>query len=95
MEEYIGELGQLKIRSGLDEVPEQVMIRFLKGLDQSIVEKVDLEPYYSFKDVHKLVVKVEKYCKNKKPYTRSYSHPNPPPKLYSAPKLETQTGRLT
>jgi len=45
VEEYIGEFEQLKILSGIEEEPKQAVMRFLKGLDQSIVEKVDLQPY--------------------------------------------------
>jgi len=71
-------------------------VRFLRGLDQGIAKKVDLQPYWSFEDVCKLAIKVERYSKNKKPFTNSYSHPNPPPKPYtslkpySAPTPETQ-----
>jgi len=96
VEEYIGEFEQLKIRSRIEEEPKQAIIRFLKGLDQSIAEKVNLQPYRSFEDACKLAIKVERYSKNKNPYTSSCSRPNPPPtqnsplKPYFAPQLETQ-----
>ena len=45
LEEYIKQFEQLKIIGGLKEEPEQAVVRFLKGLDQSIVEKVDLPLY--------------------------------------------------
>jgi len=45
VEEYIREFEQLKIRSGLEEEPEQTMARFFKGLDPGIAKKVDLQPY--------------------------------------------------
>lgn len=77
VEEYIREFEQLKIRSEIEEEPKQAVVRFLKGLHQSIAEKVDLQPYWSFEDVCKLAIKVEKYSKNKEPFTSSYSHPNP------------------
>ena len=64
---------------------------WLQGLDQSIVEKVDLQPYWEFKDVCKLGIKVVKYAKNKQPYISSYSWPNPPPKPFFAPKHEHPT----
>lgn len=48
VEEYIREFEQLKIRSGIEEEPEQTVVRFSRGLDQSIAEKVDLQPYWSF-----------------------------------------------
>jgi len=42
VEEYIREFEQLKIRNGIEEEPEQTVMRFLRGLDQGIAEKVDL-----------------------------------------------------
>ena len=89
--EYIRKFEQLKIRSGLEEESEQAVVRFLKGLDQSIVGKVDLQAYWSFEDVCKLAIKVDKYSKNKKLYKSSYSHLNPLSKPCSTPKPETQT----
>jgi len=65
VEEYIREYKQLKIRSRIEKEPEQAIVRFLKGLDQSIAEKVDLQPYWSFEDVCKLAIKVERYSKIK------------------------------
>jgi len=60
VEEYIREFEQLQIRSGLEEEPEQTMARFLRGLDPAIAEKVDLQPFWSFEDLCKLAIKVEK-----------------------------------
>jgi len=54
--EYIREFKILKIKNGMEEELEQVMVRFLKGLDKSIAEKVDLQPYLSFEDVCKLAI---------------------------------------
>jgi len=76
VKECIREFEQLKIRNSLEEEPDQDIIRFLKGLDQSIAKKDNLQPYWGFEDVCKLAIKVEKYSKNKKPYTSSYSRPN-------------------
>jgi len=42
------------------------MARFLIGLERSIAEKVDIQPYWSFEDVFKLAIKVEKYSKGKR-----------------------------
>ena len=44
VKEYINEF-ELKIRSGIEEESEQTVVRFLRGLDQGIAEKVDLQPY--------------------------------------------------
>jgi len=59
VEEYMREFEPLKTRNGIEEEPKQAIVRFLKGLDQSITEKVDLQPYWSFEDVCKLPIKVE------------------------------------
>jgi len=95
VEKYIHEFEQLQIRSGLEEEPNQIMARFLRGLDPSIAEKVDLQPYWSFEDVCKLATKVEKYSKNKWNYAGSYPKPNVPPKVYSAskPKVSSKEDR--
>jgi len=45
VEEYIHEFKQLQIRSGIEEEHEQTMARFLRGLEPSIVKKVDIQPY--------------------------------------------------
>jgi len=45
MKEYIREFEQLQIRNGIKEEPEQTMGRFLRGLEPSITEKVDIQPY--------------------------------------------------
>jgi len=39
------------------------MAWFLRGLEASIAEKVDIQPYWSFEDVRKLAIRVEKYSK--------------------------------
>ena len=66
MEEYICEFEQLQIRSDIEEEPEQTMARFLRGLEPSIAEKVDIQPHWSFEDVCKRAIKVEKYSKGKR-----------------------------
>ena len=62
------------------------MVRFVKGLNTSIVVKVDIQPYWSFEDVCKLAIKVEKYSKGKKMCTSSYTKPTAPPKPHTTPK---------
>jgi len=44
----------------LREEPEQTTARFLKGLNSDILEKVKLQPLWTFKDAYKLAVKVKK-----------------------------------
>jgi len=61
VEEYTREFEQLKIRSGLEEELKHTMARFLRGLDLSVVEKVELQPYWTLKDMCKLAIKVDKH----------------------------------
>jgi len=68
VEEYICEFEQLQIRSGLEKENEHIMTRLLRGLDPNIVEKVELQPYWSFEDMCKLTIKVEKHSENKRSF---------------------------
>jgi len=52
------------------------MARFLRGLDPNIAKKLEIQSYWSFEDVCKLVIKVEKHFKNKISFSGSYSQPN-------------------
>ena len=60
VEEYIREFEQLQIRCALREEPQQTIARFLKGLNTAILERVELQPFWTFEDACKLAVKVEK-----------------------------------
>ena len=64
------------------------MARFLGGLEPSITEKVDIQPYWSFEDVCKLAIKVERYSKAKRQFGRPFVKPNSPPKLFVPSKPE-------
>jgi len=82
VEEYIREFKQLQIKSGLEEETKHTMAKFLRGLNPNIAEKVELQPYWSFKDVCKLAIKVKKHSKNKRSFLGSYSLPNIQTKPY-------------
>ena len=88
VEEYVREFEQIQLRSGIEEEPKQTMAQFLRGLEPSIAEKVDIQPYWSFEDVCKLAVKVEKYSKRKRLFGNSYTKPTAPLKLYTPSKPE-------
>ena len=88
VEEYIREFEQLQIESGVKEEPEQTTVRFLRWLEPSIAEKVDLQPYWSFEDICKLAIKVEKYSKSKRSFGISFAKPNAPLKLFVPMKPE-------
>jgi len=64
------------------------MARFLRGLEPSIAEKVDIQPYWSFKNVCNLAIKVEKYSKGKRLFCSSYTKPTTPPKPFVPSKPE-------
>ena len=91
VEEYIRDFEQLQIRSGIEEELKQTMPRFLRGLELSIVEKVDIQPYWSFEDVRKLTIKMEKYSKGKRLFGSPYTKPSPTPKPFVPLKLEMTT----
>ena len=59
------------------------MARFLKGPDPAIAEKVDIQPYWSFEDLCKLAIKVEKYSKGKRVFGGSFVKPAAPLKPFT------------
>jgi len=80
MEEYTREFEQIQIRSGMKEEPEQTMVRFLRGLEPSIAEKVDIQPYWSFEDVCKHPSRWRSIPKGKRPFGSSFVKPITLPK---------------
>jgi len=60
VEEYIIEFKQLQIGCALRGEAEQPIARLLKGLNSAILERVELQPFWTFEDACKLAVKVEK-----------------------------------
>ena len=67
----------------MDEEPEQTMARFLRGVDPAIAEKVDLQHFWSFGDLCKLAIKVEKYSKGKRVFGGSFVKTAAPLKPFS------------
>jgi len=66
------------------------MARFLRSLDLSIAEKVELQPYWTFEDVCKLAIKVKKHSKNRRPFSSSYSQPSTQVKHFAHRESETK-----
>ena len=62
------------------------MVRLSRGLDPSIFENIDIQPYWTFEDVCKLAIKLEKHSKNKSVFGSSYTMSTVPPKPYSTIK---------
>nr|GFC42193.1 reverse transcriptase domain-containing protein [Tanacetum cinerariifolium] len=63
VEEVIYEFDKLRIRCDVAEEEEQVVARFLGVLKHEIVDIVSLQPYWTYKDVCRLSLKVEKQIK--------------------------------
>lgn len=72
MAEYTREFEQLKLRTGVNEEPEQTIARYIRGMNSIVADKVDLQPYWSFEDVVKIAHKVEKQISGKKPLTKTF-----------------------
>ncbi|KAI0514121.1 hypothetical protein KFK09_010155 [Dendrobium nobile] len=60
VEEYISEFEQLSLKCDIVEPEEHTIARFLSGLQPSIANVVQLQPYWTFQDVTGLALKVEK-----------------------------------
>jgi len=79
----------LQIRCALREEPEQTIARFLKILNSAILERVELQPFWTFEDACKLAVKVEKQLKSRRPYSTTPSKPAVPVKSFNSYKPES------
>jgi len=55
VKQYVYKFEQLQIRSGFQGEEQQTMLRFLRGLDPGISEKLELQTYWSFEEICKLV----------------------------------------
>jgi len=60
VEEYIREFEEFLITCVLMEEHEQIIARFLKGLNSTILKKIELQLFWTFEDTCKLAVKVKK-----------------------------------
>jgi hypothetical protein len=66
VEEYTAEFDHLMIRCDVVEQEEQMIARYLGGLRVEISDVVQLQPYWTYNDVCKLAMKVEKQLKEKR-----------------------------
>lgn len=64
VEEYSAEFDHLMMRCDLYEPEEQTIARYLGGLKPEIGNIVQLQPYWTYNDVFKLAIKVERQLKN-------------------------------
>ncbi|XP_074278242.1 uncharacterized protein LOC141601835 [Silene latifolia] len=74
--EYIAEFEQLNLMSKIEEQEEQKMARFCRGLNQSIVRVVDLQPYASFDMLCNVCLKVEGQQKGSHSTNNNYAKPS-------------------
>ncbi|XP_031402539.1 uncharacterized protein LOC116212098 [Punica granatum] len=65
VEEYTAEFEHLMMKCDIVEPEEQTIARYLGGLRSEIRNVVQLQPYWTFEDVCKLAVRVEKQSKEK------------------------------
>ena len=79
----------MQIRCALREEPEQTIARFLKGLNSAILGRVELRPFCTFEDACKLLVKVEKQLKSRRPYSTAAPKPSMPVKPFNPYKPES------
>ncbi|MFS7899882.1 putative nucleotidyltransferase, Ribonuclease H [Helianthus anomalus] len=65
VEDLIADFDRLRMRCGVEEQEEQLIARFLGALRPEIADIVQLQPYWTFNDVCRLSLKVEKQLKAK------------------------------
>ncbi|GKE45365.1 reverse transcriptase domain-containing protein [Tanacetum coccineum] len=99
VEEVINEFDKLPMRCNVVEEEEQVIVRFLGVLTSEIVDIVSLQPYWTYTDVCRLALKVEKHIKAKSKGSTSHftSRFTPPSRTAppTTPKTTTPTTSAT
>ncbi|GKC81728.1 reverse transcriptase domain-containing protein [Tanacetum coccineum] len=91
VEEVINEFDKLRMRCDVVEEEEQVVARFLGVLKPEIADIVSLQPYWTYTDVCRLALKVEKQIKAKSKGTTSRFTPPTRTAPPTAPKATTPT----
>ncbi|GJU14451.1 RNA-directed DNA polymerase [Tanacetum coccineum] len=99
VEEVINEFDKLRMRYDVVKEEEQVVARFLGVLKPKIADIVSLQPYWTYTDVCRLALKVEKHIKAKcKGSTSRFTPPTrtvPPTTPNTTPKANTPTTSAT
>ena len=60
VEDYYKKMDTLMDRLDLDEVMEDLMARFLNGLNTEIADKTDLQPYSNIEELLHIAIKIER-----------------------------------
>ncbi|GJZ15103.1 reverse transcriptase domain-containing protein [Tanacetum coccineum] len=85
VEEFIAEFERVRMRCGVEENEEQTIARFLGSLRTDISEVVYLQQYYSFHDVCRLALKVEKQLSAKQKTTTRFGSSSRAPQSATGP----------
>ncbi|GJX52865.1 reverse transcriptase domain-containing protein [Tanacetum coccineum] len=91
VEEVINEFDKLRMRCDVVEEEEQVVAWFLGVLKPEIADIVSLQPYWTYTDVCRLALKVEKHIKAKSKGSTSRFTPPTRTAPPTAPKATTPT----
>ncbi|GKC69623.1 reverse transcriptase domain-containing protein [Tanacetum coccineum] len=91
VEEVINKFDKLRMRCDVVEEDEQVVARFLGVLKPEIADIVSLQPYWTYTDVCRLALKVEKQIKAKSKGANSHFTPPTRTTPLTAPKTTTLT----
>ncbi|GJY96475.1 RNA-directed DNA polymerase [Tanacetum coccineum] len=94
VEEVINEFDKLRMRCDVVEEEEQIVARFLGVLKPEIVDIVSLQPYWTYMDVCRLALKVEKHLKAKSKGSTSRFTPSTRTASPTAAKTTTPQPRL-
>ncbi|XP_071696684.1 uncharacterized protein [Rutidosis leptorrhynchoides] len=98
VEEFIHEFDKLRMRCAVDEPEEQIIARFVGNLKPEIADVVTLQPYWTYIDVCRLALKVEKKLqrdKNRTPFIRNSTTPSAPFVDKSAGDISSSTPQIT
>nr|GEX07664.1 hypothetical protein [Tanacetum cinerariifolium] len=85
VEEFIDEFERVRMRCGVEENEEQTIARFLGSLRTDISDFVYLQQYYSFHDVCRLALKVEKQLSAKQKTTTHFGSSSRAPQSATGP----------
>ncbi|XP_074303022.1 uncharacterized protein LOC141637443 [Silene latifolia] len=86
--DYIAEFERITLMSEVEEIEEQKMARFFRGLNLNIAHAVEMHPYSSFDMLCDLCIKAEGQNKTKRAYVSNSSKVNP----WSKPDLSKNMG---
>ncbi|XP_071727992.1 uncharacterized protein [Rutidosis leptorrhynchoides] len=94
VEEFINEFDKLGMCCDVDEPEEQTIARFLSNLKPGIADVVTLQPYWTYTDICRLALKVEKqlqWGKTRPPFVCQSPPVKPLVPSNDKPKVDTET----